>query len=71
MGTNTGTRQGTPNTKKRPEINDRKNITIFTIKLELNDEINKALTPDNYIMRQMTEFSDLHQQLVKGTAPTN
>ena len=71
MGTNTGTRQGTPNTKKRPEINDRKNITIFTIKLELNDEINKALTPDNYIMRQMTEFSDLHQQLVKGTAPKN
>ena len=71
MGTNTGTRQGTKNAKKRPEINDRKNITILSIKMELSSEINKALSPDNYIMKQMEEFPDIHQQLVMGTAANN
>ena len=69
--TNTGTRQGVPNPTPRPEINDRKNITIFSIKMALNEEINLALNPENYILKQMEELSELHQQLVVGTAPPN
>ena len=69
--TNTGTRQGVPNPAPKPEINDRKGITIFTIKMALNEEINLALNPDNYILRQMEELPKLHEQLVTGTAPPN
>ena len=71
VSTNTGTREGTKNPKPRPEINDRKNITILTIKMELSNEINKALSPENYIDQQKEEFPKLHEQLIAGTAPKN
>ena len=63
--TQTGTRENVPNREKGPRVDDRKGITILNLKKTIHDELNKLLSPDNFIIAQMTEFYDLYISLVK------
>ena len=64
--TNTGTREGIPNRKPIPHFDDRKNITIFSIKLEMSNEINNRLEPLQIIERQLIELNPLYTDILKG-----
>ena len=67
----TGTREGIPNPPERLLLDDRRNITILSIKKDLHDEINSKLDPNSYIERQEQEFPELYQALIENTAPKN
>ena len=65
IGTQTGTRQGIPNREKGIKLDDRKSISILSLRKSVYEELNEYLSPDSYITRQMTEFPQLYQSLVK------
>lgn len=52
----TSSRANTPNREKGPKLDNRKNISILNLKKTLHDELIEHLSPDNYIICQMTEF---------------
>ena len=63
--TQTGMRANMPNREKGPKLDDRKNISVLTLKRTVHDELNKLLSPDNYMSKQMTEYHQLYQSLIK------